>query len=187
MHAGSGSVLYARDGLGPPLRGDPLIVTLKQEKAALLAATDNDRGDKANLLATSKKALGQAAQLASDAAEARKRSSEAAFQMIAARSATYLSQRLETLLPSAVVSAELAAVKGEMSLAKVADKASVSLTAVEEVFNVVVAAAAFPAREVDAAADLHRWHLGAMGMLFRSVSSSPPLTSSANIGGGGDE
>jgi len=111
------------------------IVTLKQEKAALLAATDDDRGDKANLIATSKKALGQAAQLAADAAEARKRSSEAAFQMIAARSATYLSQRLETLLPSAVVSAELAAVKGEMSLAKVADKASVSLTAVEEVFN----------------------------------------------------
>ncbi len=91
MHAGSGSVLYARDGLGPPLRGDPLIVTLKQEKAALLAATDNDRGDKANLLATSKKALGQAAQLASDAAEARKRSSEAAFQMIAARALPSLS------------------------------------------------------------------------------------------------
>ena len=111
------------------------IVTLKQEKAALLAATDDDHGDKANLIATSKKALGQAAQLAADAAEARKRSSEAAFQMIAARNATYLSQRLETLLPSAVVSAELAAVKGEMSLAKVADKASVSLTAVEEVFN----------------------------------------------------
>ncbi len=39
---------------------------------------------------------------------------------------------------------------------------------------VVVAAATFPAREVDAARDLHRWHLGAMGMLFRSVSSPPP-------------
>jgi hypothetical protein len=48
----------------------------------------------------------------------------------------------------------------------------------------VVAAAAFPAREVDAAADLHRWHLGAMRMLFRSVSSSLPSTSSANVGEG---
>jgi len=111
------------------------IETLKQEKAALLALTDDNQGEKSELLATSKKALAQAAQLASDAAEARQRSSEAAFQMIAARSATYLSQRLETLLPSGVVSAELSAVKGEMSLAKVADKAAVSLTAVEEVFN----------------------------------------------------
>ena len=111
------------------------IVTLKREKAALLAVTDDDRGDKANLLATSKKALAQAAQLASDAADARKRNSEAAFHMITARSTTYLNQRLETLLPSGVVSTELAAVKGEMNLAKVADKAAVSLTAVEEVFN----------------------------------------------------
>jgi dynactin 1 len=36
------------------------------------------------------------------------------------------------------VSAELAAVKGEMSLAKVADKASVSLIAVEKVFNMAI-------------------------------------------------
>mmetsp|Transcript_9832 Transcript_9832/g.20796 ORF Transcript_9832/g.20796 Transcript_9832/m.20796 type:complete len:1542 (-) Transcript_9832:119-4744(-) len=111
------------------------ISTLKSEKAALLALTDDNQGEKSHLLATSQKALAQAAQLAADAADARKRSSEAAFQKIAARSATYLSGRLETLLPSGVVSAELAAIKGEMSLAKVADKAAVSLTAVEEVFN----------------------------------------------------
>ena len=114
------------------------IVTLKREKAALLAVTDDDRGDKASLLSTSKKALAQAAQLATDAAEARKRNSEAAFHMITARSATYLNQRLGTLLPSGVVSAELAAMKGEMNLAKVADKAAISLTAVEEVFNKAV-------------------------------------------------
>jgi dynactin 1 len=104
----------------------------------LLAVTNDDRGDKASLLATSKKALAQAAQLASDAAEARKRNAEATFQMITARCATNLSQRLEILLPSAVVSAELAAVKGEMSLAKVADKASVSLIAVEKVFDMAI-------------------------------------------------
>ncbi|KAL7536452.1 hypothetical protein ACHAXR_008842 [Thalassiosira sp. AJA248-18] len=111
------------------------ISTLKQEKEALLALTDDNRGEKSQLLATSRQALAQAAQLASDAAEARKRSSDAVFQMIAARSASYLSARLETLLPSSVVSAELAAVKGEMSLAKVADKAATSLTAIEEVFH----------------------------------------------------
>ena len=111
------------------------ISTLKREKAALLAHTDNDQGEKSHLLATSKKALAQAAQLASDAAEARRWSSEAAFHKICARSATYLSQRLEMLLPSGVASAEIAAVQGEMSLAKVADMASVSLLAVEEIFN----------------------------------------------------
>ena len=52
---------------------------------------------------------------------------------------------------------------------------------------IVVAAAVFPVWEVDAAADLHRWHLSAMGRLFRSVSSSPPSTASANVGGVGDE
>ena len=93
------------------------IVTLKQEKAALLAATNDDHGDKANLLATFKKALGQVAQLTSNAAKAQRQSSEVVFQTIAARSTTYLSQRLETLLPSIMVLAELAAVKGEMSLA----------------------------------------------------------------------
>jgi hypothetical protein len=41
---------------------------------------------------------------------------------------------------------------------------------------IVVVATPFPVQEVNAAADLHRWHLGAMGMLFWSVSSSPPLT-----------
>ena len=73
--------------------------------------------------------------MAANAAENRKQSSDAAFQKIAARSAAYLSQRLETLLPSGVISAEVAAVKGEMSLAQVADKAAVSLASVEEVFT----------------------------------------------------
>ena len=111
------------------------ISNLKQERDALLALTEDDTGEKSQLLATSQKALARTAQLAADAAEARRKSSEAAFQTIAARSATYLCQRLETLLPSGVVATELAAVKGEMSLAKVADKAAVSLVAVEEVFN----------------------------------------------------
>lgn len=100
-----------------------------------MALTDDNQGEKSHLLATSQKALAQAAQLAAGAAEARKLGSEAAFQKISARSAGYLSQRLETLLPSGVVSAELAAVKGEMSLAIVADKAAASLLAVKEVFD----------------------------------------------------
>ncbi|KAL3798689.1 hypothetical protein HJC23_004440 [Cyclotella cryptica] len=111
------------------------ISTLKQEKAALLALTEGEQGEKSHLMATSQKALAQAAQLAADAALARKRDAEAAFDRIMARSATYLCQRLETLLPSGVVSAELAAVKGEMHLGRVADKAAVSLSTLEEVFN----------------------------------------------------
>jgi len=111
------------------------ITNLKQEKAALMTLTEGNQGEKSQLLAASKKALAQAAQLAVDAAEARKRDADAVFDRITARSATYLSERLETLLPSGLVTAELAAVKGEMNLAKVADKASVSLASVEEIFN----------------------------------------------------
>ncbi|KAL7450947.1 hypothetical protein ACHAWC_007451, partial [Mediolabrus comicus] len=111
------------------------ISNLKSEKAALMALTEGNQGEKSQLLATSKKALAQAAQLAVDAAEARKRDADAVFDRIAARSATYLSERLETLLPSGLVSTELAAVKGELNLAKVADKASVSLTSIESIFN----------------------------------------------------
>jgi len=114
------------------------VSTLKQEKAALLALAEGDQGKKSQLLATSQKALAQAAQLAANAAQARQRESEAAFDRIAARSATYLSQRLETLLPSGVVSAELAAIKGELSLAKVADKSAESLSTLELVFNKVI-------------------------------------------------
>lgn len=111
------------------------ISNLKQEKQALLAITEGNQGEKSHLMATSQKALTQAAQLAADAAEARKRSSEVAFKTISARSATYLSQRLESLLPSGVVATEVTAVKGELSLAMLADKAAASLSAVEEVFN----------------------------------------------------
>lgn len=111
------------------------ISSLKQEKAALLALTEGEQGEKSQLMATSQKALAQAAQLAADASAARKRECDAVFDAIAARSANYLCQRLESLLPSGVVSAELAAVKGEMDLSKVADKAAVSLTTIEEVFD----------------------------------------------------
>jgi len=111
------------------------ISTLQREKASLLALTEGDQGEKSQLLATSQKALAQAAQLAADAAETRKRDAKATFDMIDARSASYLSQRLEMFLPSGVVASELAAVKGEMILAKMADKAAVSLNSVEEVFN----------------------------------------------------
>eukprot|EP00956_Cyclotella_meneghiniana_P032488 scaffold89698_cov73-Cyclotella_meneghiniana.AAC.1 len=86
-------------------------------------------------MATSQKALSQAAQLAADASAARKRDSDAVFDRIAARSMTYLSQRLESLLPTSVVSAELAAIKGEIDLSKLADMAAVSLSTLEEVFN----------------------------------------------------
>jgi dynactin 1 len=86
-------------------------------------------------MATSQKALAQAAQLAADASAARKRDCDAVFDRIDARSATYLCQRIESLLPSGVVSAELAAVKGEIDLSMVADKAAVSLSTLQQVFE----------------------------------------------------
>jgi dynactin 1 len=111
------------------------ISSLKQEKAALLALTEGEQGEKSHLIAKSQKAMAQAAQLAADASAARKRDCNAVFDAISARSATYLCQRLESLLPPGVVSAELAAVKGEIELSKVADKTAVTLSTLEGVFN----------------------------------------------------
>lgn len=111
------------------------ISTLKQEKATLLALTEGDQGEKSQLKATSQKALVQAAQLAADASAARNRDSDAVFDRITARSASYMCQRLRSLLPSGVVSTELAAIKGEIDLSKLADMAAVSLSTLEEMFN----------------------------------------------------
>ena len=44
-----------------------------------------------------------------------------------------------------------------------------------------------PHRKLTFAADLHRWHHDAMGMLFRSISSSPPLMLSVNVSGVGQQ
>jgi hypothetical protein len=111
------------------------ISSLRQEKNALLALTEGEQGEKSHLIAKSQKAMAQAAQLAADASAARKRECNAVFDAITARNATYLCNRLETLLPSGLVSAELAAIKGETELSKVADKAAVSLSTLEGVFN----------------------------------------------------
>jgi len=111
------------------------ISTLKQEKAALLVLTEGEQGSKSELIASSQKALAQAAHLAANASAARKLESNAVFDRITARSTMYLCERIESLLPSGVAFAEVAAVKGEIYLSKIVDKSAVSLSAIEEVFD----------------------------------------------------
>lgn len=108
---------------------------LKEEKKALMAFQEGDKGEKGNLLATSQKALARAAQLVVDAAIARKREAEAVFDRIEADVQRHLSVRLESLLPVSAASSEVASVKGELLLSRVAGKASRSLEGMASVFT----------------------------------------------------
>ena len=111
------------------------VETLKQEKKALLDLQEGGEGEKGNLLATSQKALARAAQLVADAANARKREAEAVFDRIEAVVQRHLSERLESLLPQPVASAEVASVKGELLLSRVVGKASRSLEGMAATFT----------------------------------------------------
>jgi dynactin 1 len=111
------------------------VVTLKEEKKALMAFQEGDQGEKGDLLATSQKALARAAQLVADAAIARKRESGAVFDCIEANVQRHLSERLESLLPESVASTEVASVKGELLLSRVAGKASRSLEGMASAFT----------------------------------------------------
>lgn len=110
------------------------IEKLRQEKAALLALREGGEGEKSDLIAKSQKALAQAAQLVSDAAAMRKREAQASFDRVEAQINGHLSERLESLLPRHVVASEIAAVKGELLLSKVASKASLSLEGLSTIF-----------------------------------------------------
>ena len=112
------------------------IEKLQQEKTALLALQQGGEGERSTLIAKSQKALAKAATLVADAAKTRKREADAAFDRADAQHGRHLSSRLESYLPhSAAVSSELSAVKGELLLAKVASKASMSLSGVASVLT----------------------------------------------------
>ena len=112
------------------------IEKLQQEKTALLALQQGGEGERSTLIAKSQKALAKAATLVADAAKTRKREADAAFDRTDAQYGRHLSSRLESYLPhSAAVSSELSAVKGELLLAKVASKASMSLSGVASVLT----------------------------------------------------
>ena len=114
------------------------VETLKEEKKALMAFQEGDKGEKGNLLATSQKALARAAQLVVDASVARKCEAEAAFDRIEADVQRHLSMRLESLLPVVVASSEVASMKGELLLSRVAGKASRSLEGMASVFTGII-------------------------------------------------
>lgn len=111
---------------------------LHEEKNALLALQQGGEGMKNHVVAASQKALTQAAQLVSAAAKARKQQAEASFHLVNAQINRYLSDRLDSFLPKAVASSEISSVKGELSLAKVSMKASLSLTGVADIFENII-------------------------------------------------
>ena len=110
------------------------VETLKQEKNELLALQRGGEGEKSTLLATSQKALSRAAQLVTNAANARKKAAEAAFDQLEGEVNRHLAARLQSLMPQGVVSSEVAAVKGELLLCKIAGKASKTLDGVSGSF-----------------------------------------------------
>lgn len=100
-----------------------------------MALQEGGEGVKSDAIAASKKALAQAAQMVSDTAEARKREATASFNLIDAQVKSHLSDRLEAFLPQSVASVEIASVKGELLLSKIAMKSSLSLSSVGGIFE----------------------------------------------------
>lgn len=106
---------------------------LQLEKNALLAVRDGGDGEKDRLHEMAQKALAQAAQLVSDAAKARKTEASAAFDHVEAQISGHYCNRLEELLPQSVVASEVASIRGELLLSKVACKSALSLSGVHAV------------------------------------------------------
>lgn len=111
------------------------VETLKQEKKALLELQQGGEGEKSDLVSASQKALARAAQLVQDAAEMRKREAQAAIDRIDSQVRMHLAERLESMLPPSVASAEVASIKGELLLSKVVGKASLSLDGIARSFS----------------------------------------------------
>lgn len=111
------------------------VETLKKEKEALMELQQGGEGEKSNLLASSQKALARAAQLVSDAADTRKREALAALDKIEGQAQKHLSERLEKMLPKGIVASELAAVKGELLVSRIAGLAAGSLDGIASSFN----------------------------------------------------
>lgn len=119
------------------------VETLKQEKKALLELQQGGEGEKSDLVSASQKALARAAQLVQDAAEMRKREAQAAIDRIDSQVRMHLSERLESLLPPSMASAEIASIKGELLLSKVVGKASLSLDGISRSFSKTIRARAW--------------------------------------------
>jgi dynactin 1 len=100
-------------------------------------------GEKSDLVSASQKALARAAQLVQDAAEMRKREAQAAIDAIDSQVRMHLCERLESMLPSSVASAEVASIRGELLLSKVVGKASLSLDGVARSFSKTIRARAW--------------------------------------------
>jgi dynactin 1 len=120
------------------------VETLRQEKQALLQLQEGGEGEKNQILASSQKALERAAQLVTDAAALRKREAQTILDDLENRAHRHLSTRLESLLPPDVAGTEIAAMKGELTTAKVIGKASRSLEGIATVFARAIRPALVP-------------------------------------------
>jgi len=119
------------------------VETLKQEKSAILELHQGGEGENADLVSASQKALARAAQLVQDAAEMRKREAQAAIDRIESQVRMHLSERLESMLPASVTTAEVASIKGELLLSKVVGKSSLSLDGIARSFAKIIRARAW--------------------------------------------
>jgi len=125
---------------------------LTSEKSALLTLQTSTSTTTTSLASTTQKALSHAAQMVNAAAYARKKEAEASFHYVDAQYFSYLSERLESLLPQSgsgeegissggglgVARMEVMGVKGELTLGKVAVKASLGLRGVGDLFGEVM-------------------------------------------------
>lgn len=109
-------------------------------------------GDMSSLLASSQRAMAQAAQLVADATASRKRDAIAAVRDVDAKVQGALAERLGMFLPRSVASGEVAAVRGELMLSRVALKASIGLRDLESSLAGRVRNGAVKVKEIVAAA-----------------------------------
>jgi Chromosome segregation ATPases len=108
---------------------------LQKERDAVIKELGGRDGAQVDAMLTTQKALAQAAQSVADAALARKKEAEVSFNLIDAQVKSHLAERLENFLPQSVASSEISAVKGELLLSKVAMKASLSLSSIDEIYR----------------------------------------------------
>lgn len=111
------------------------VETLKKEKEALMELQQGGEGEKSSIIVSSQKALARAAQLVSDAADTRKREAQAALDKIEGESQKHLSARLEMMLPKGVTASEVAALKGELLMSRIAGLAAGSLDGIASSFH----------------------------------------------------
>lgn len=114
------------------------VETLRQEKQALLDLQQGGEGERSNLVQSTQQALARAAQLVADAADMRKKQARAVADAVDLQVYRHLSERMEAVLPSSTVAAEISSIKGELLTSKVIGKAAKTLAGLNESFALAI-------------------------------------------------